>query len=112
MSELKMEVSQILWELFFDRSMVLGHVQELKILKSVGTMNMRAVFRKDEILLAVLEGWACVVKNGLEDKFIPYDYCYCDFFLGQCLIDFQTLRPTWRTIIQSECERMKSRYRM
>ena len=27
MSELKMEASQILWELFYDRSMVLGHAQ-------------------------------------------------------------------------------------
>ena len=112
MCDLKMEASQILWELFFDRSMVLGHVQELKILRSVGTMNMRAIFRKDEILNAVLEGWRCVRLNDLEDKFIPYDYCYCDFFLGQCMIDFQTLRPTWRTIIQSECDRIKAKYRM
>ena len=112
MEDLKMEASQILWELFFDRSMVLGHVPEMKILKSLGTMHMRVIFRQDQILTAVLEGWECVTKNGLEEKFIPYDYCYCDFFLGQCMIDFQTLRPTWMTIIQQECDKIKAKYRM
>lgn len=107
-NQLEIEVAQILWELFFDRSTVLGHLPEMKVLKSVGTMNMRAVFRNKDIISAVLEGWKLVKAFGLEEVFLPYDYCYCDFFLGQCMSNFQTLHPNWKAILDKECVRLKN----
>ena len=107
-NQLEIEVSQILWELFLDRSTVLGHLPEMKVLKSVGTMNMRAVFRNKDIVTAVLEGWKLVKAFGVEEAFIPYDYHYCDFFLGQCMSNFQTLKPDWKEILKKECVRLKN----
>ena len=107
-NQLEMEVAQILWELFFDKSIVLGHLPEMKVLKSVGTINMRAVFRNKNIIAAVLEGWKLVKSFGVEEAFIPYDYNYCDFFLEQCMSDFQILEPNWKEILKKECIRLKN----
>lgn len=89
-TELEVEAAQNLWEAFNDlyRACDEDHTEDdtglVSLRNSMGTVHVRWLLRQKPILSAVVRAWEAAPED-VREKFVPYDWKFCPWFLEHCL---------------------------
>ena len=89
-TELEVEAAQNLWEAFNDlyRACDEDNTEDdtglVSLRNSMGTVHVRWLLRQKPILSAVVRAWESAPED-VREKFVPYDWKFCPWFLENCL---------------------------
>lgn len=89
-TELEVEAAQNLWEAFIayesdcDSECLEDPTGLVDLRRSMGSVHVRWLLRQKHILSAVVRAWEAAPED-VREKFVPYDWKFCPWFLENCL---------------------------